>query len=155
MLTLNVHTMRSYWWSQLALSYLQASKDVTLGLPGPVHDIPLCDVLLNDVMCFCLVGVLVCLTYRTEQNFIYTQAVIYGIWGYLQWTFHLLILTRWWIYNSILKNNNKKKQHQNKQKQNRKTTTNNITSARRFEKNPVWTTKYWKPSKNTGFSRVK
>ena len=38
---------------------------------------------------------------RTEQNFIYTQAVIYGIWGYLQWAFHIIILTRCWIYNSI------------------------------------------------------
>ena len=28
---------------------------------------------------------------RTEHNFIYTQAVIYGIWGYLQWAFHIII----------------------------------------------------------------
>ena len=26
----------------------------------------------------------------TEQSFIYTQVVIYGIWGYLQWAFHII-----------------------------------------------------------------
>ena len=31
---------------------------------------------------------------RTEQNFIYTQAVIYGIWGYLQWAFHIIIFDK-------------------------------------------------------------
>ena len=34
------------------------------------------------------------LTDRTEQNFIYTQAVIYGIWGYLQWAFRIIIFDK-------------------------------------------------------------
>ena len=29
-----------------------------------------------------------------EHNFIYTQAVTYVIWGYLQWAFHIIIFDK-------------------------------------------------------------
>ena len=71
---------------------------------------------------------------RTEQNFIYTQAVIYGIREYLQWTFHILVCDKMVEVQSHLKKTKKQQQQKQQQQQQQKPKNDNIISARWFEK---------------------